>query len=135
MKNTYIGVALAVVVMVVGGAYYLVSKNAVPSATSPAPVPAVSVSNAPAVPVPARASVRIKNFSFNPSALSVKVGTEVVWVNDDAAPHTVTADAGNLFNSATLAPGQSFSFIFATPGTVHYHCNIHPMMKGSVVVQ
>ncbi len=83
----------------------------------------------------AEASVAIKNFSFSPSTLKVKTGTKVTWTNNDSVPHTVTSDQGSLLNSSTLAPGQSFSFIFTKTSTEYYHCNIHAMMKGNVVVE
>lgn len=76
----------------------------------------------------------IKNFAFSPATLTVSAGTKVTWNQQDGAPHTVTADDGS-FSSGTLAQGQSYSFTFATPGTYTYHCAIHPMMKGTVIVQ
>src|SRR5512132_1493477 len=34
----------------------------------------------------------IKDFSFQPDVLKVKVGAKVTWTNDDTVAHTVTAD-------------------------------------------
>lgn len=79
------------------------------------------------------ASVAIVDFAFDPGSVSVDVGGTVSWTNQGAAPHTVTADDGS-FDSGQLAPGGSFSFTFNTPGTVSYHCTIHPNMVGSVTV-
>ena len=78
-------------------------------------------------------TVSIKNFAFNPPSITVAPGTTVPWTNNDSAPHTVTADDGS-FDSETLQPGQSFSHTFQSPGTIAYHCEIHPSMKGSVTV-
>lgn len=75
----------------------------------------------------------IKDFSFQPEVLKVKVGAKVTWTNDDTVAHTVTADT-NSFASGNLQPGGSFSFTFTRPGTYAYHCSIHPSMHGSVVV-
>lgn len=102
--------------------------------TAPTSTPVVSVSSTPKPAATASITVNISNYSFNPATLNIKTGTKVTWVNNDSAPHTVTSDLGNLLNSPTLASGQSFSFTFATSGTVNYHCAIHPGMKGSVVV-
>jgi len=66
--------------------------------------------------------------------LTVASGTTVTWVNTDSVTHTSTSDASG-WDSATLAPGQQFNFTFATSGTFHYHCAIHPGMVGTVVVQ
>src|SRR5579863_4558463 len=38
------------------------------------------------------------HFTFDPAALTIKVGTQVVWTNDSNAPHTVTSDTG-VFNT------------------------------------
>ncbi|MBU6371069.1 MAG: cupredoxin family copper-binding protein [Patescibacteria group bacterium] len=122
---------------------YFIARSFGPSA-APSSVPAVetaaqtgssatpaqaSVSNAPA-PV----AVNIRNFSFSPATLAVPAGTKVTWTNGDAVEHTVTAN-NSLFDSKPLAPGQSFSYTFTTAGSVAYHCAIHPMMTGTVVVR
>ena len=35
-------------------------------------------------------SVNIVNFTFQPTPLTIPVGTTVVWTNQDTAPHTAT---------------------------------------------
>jgi plastocyanin len=72
--------------------------------------------------------------AYKPNPITVAVGTTVSWTNGDAIAHTVTSDGG-VFNSNTLGPGASFSYMFSTAGTFPYHCTIHPGMVGSVVVQ
>lgn len=143
MKKTIIIIAMLAVVGV--GIYFIVSKNnsnettnipmsntqspAIPT-TSTVPVPDISSSAAPE-----NITVSIKNFSFNPRALTIKAGAKVTWVNDDSVPHTVTSDSGVMLNSKTLSPGESFSATFTNPGSANYHCNIHPAMKGSLVIE
>lgn len=78
-------------------------------------------------------SVSIKNFSFSAATVTVASGTTVTWTNNDAVTHTVTADDGS-FDSGNIAPGAAFSHKFSTVATVKYHCSIHTMMTGSVVV-
>ena len=75
----------------------------------------------------------IKNFSFSPDPIKVKVGAKVTWTNDDNTDHTVQAD-NNTFGSAHLAHGTTFSFTFTKAGTYTYHCAIHTYMKGTVTV-
>jgi len=77
-------------------------------------------------------TVRIRDFVYNPSALTVRQGGTVTWVNDDTVPHTVT---GNGFDSGQIAPGGSFTFRFPSAGTFSYYCSIHPAMAGTVTVQ
>ena len=78
-------------------------------------------------------SVSIEDFYFEPANAAVQPGDTIVWTNNGAHPHTVTADDGS-FDSGTLQPGQSFSWTFQAPGMVTYHCSIHPSMTGSVGV-
>ena len=78
-------------------------------------------------------TVAIVDFAFQPMATFVGVGETVTWSNTGAAPHTVSADSG-AFDSSTIGPGGAFSQTFDTAGTYGYHCNIHPNMRGMVVV-
>ncbi len=128
MNKVIIVIIIVIVIGVV--AYYLIGGTPMP-----APNSSVSPSPSSTVMTPlAKVTVHIKNFAFNPASLAVKSGTEVTWVNDDVAPHTVTSDTGSLLNSGTLGTGKSWSVIFTSPGVAMYHCSIHPMMKGSVMV-
>lgn len=137
MKKTIAVIAALIIIGI--GIYYFLSNNSSTSTqntsvpTTQTVVPAVP--DTTTAPTSSNATVSIKNFSFSPSALTVKIGTKVTWTNNDSVPHTVTSDTGSLLNSQTLSPGQSFSFTFTDLGTVKYHCNIHPMMKGSVIVE
>jgi plastocyanin len=77
--------------------------------------------------------VAIRDFFFAPARLSVAPGTTVVWVNEGAHPHTVTAFDGS-FDSGVLMPGDAFAVTFGGSGTVWYFCEIHPSMTGGVTV-
>jgi plastocyanin len=78
--------------------------------------------------------VRIDNFSFGPTDLTVPVGTTVTWTNHDDIPHTVVS-TDKVFKSKVLDTDENFSFTFSTPGTYPYFCSIHPKMTGKVVVR
>jgi plastocyanin len=86
------------------------------------------------------AAVTIQNFAFMPATLTVAPGTTVTWTQRDQAPHTATsgapgdADAGAVFASPRLAPGETFSFRFTDSGTYPYFCEVHPRMLGVVEV-
>lgn len=80
------------------------------------------------------ATVTIDNFEFVSPELTVGIGTTVTWRNVQAAEHTVTGD-DEEFDSANLPEGAEFSQIFDTAGTFTYHCEIHPTMTGSVIVE
>jgi amicyanin len=77
--------------------------------------------------------VSIINMSFVASSIAINKGVTVTWTNNDAMPHTVTAN-DNSFTSATLNKGDTYSYTFNSAGTVAYHCKIHPGMMGAVVV-
>lgn len=78
--------------------------------------------------------VSIVNFSFRPADISVAVGTTVSWTNGDSVSHTTSSD-DDAWDSGTLSSGDSFQFVFDTPGTYLYHCNIHPQMKATITVE
>jgi plastocyanin len=83
---------------------------------------------------PETAEVKIDNFSFGPSELTVPVGTTITWTNRDDIPHTVVS-TDKLFKSKVLDTDEKFSFTFSKAGTYPYFCSIHPKMTGKVVVQ
>jgi len=78
---------------------------------------------------------------YNPSPLSVPVGTTVTWINNDNTGHTVTQGnpSGNTppngFDSGILAPGKTFTHTFGTAGTIRYYCTLDPTMLGEVIVK
>lgn len=85
---------------------------------------------------PPRVMIEINNFMFEPKAVTVAPGTEVVWVNHDADPHTVvSSDDHKVFTSPVLDTGDKFSFVFKSAGTFAYYCSVHPHMQGAVIVK
>jgi plastocyanin len=81
-------------------------------------------------------------FSPNPLAIPLADGGVAEWFNNDrtagsygttGTAHNITAD-DDSFASGVLSPGQSFEATFTAAGTYHYHCSIHPAMKGTVIV-
>jgi plastocyanin len=78
--------------------------------------------------------VRIDNFSFGPTEVTVMAGTTVTWTNHDDIPHTVVS-TDKVFKSKVLDTDEKFSFTFTTAGTYSYFCSIHPKMTGRVIVR
>ena len=83
--------------------------------------------------LPNELSISISNYAYDPSTITVAVGTEVTWTNEDSVVHTVTS-AGN-FDSGNMAQGEVFSHTFNEPGTFDYICTPHPYMEGQVIVE
>jgi plastocyanin len=77
---------------------------------------------------------------YDPPNVTIFVGGEILWRNDDLSPHTVTSGTaiagpdGN-FNSGLITAGQTFSNRFDVSGEFPYFCMIHPWAIGSVTVE
>jgi plastocyanin len=73
--------------------------------------------------VPGSSSLSISK-PYDPSPLTVKVGTSVTWTNKDSTIHTVTSglpeegDVGTLFDSSLISPGMTFVHVFDKTGMV-----------------
>ncbi len=87
------------------------------------------------------ATVEITANGFIPSTLKVQVGTKVIWVNYDQAPHQIAADPYPTHSDlpALIAPKalgykQTYSFIFTKARTIYYYDEINPTWQGSIVV-
>jgi plastocyanin len=95
-----------------------------------------AVATATCVPVTSLQGVSAGDFFFVPQNITVTAGTTVRWTNvsTQGIPHTSSSDGG-VWDSGTLNQGQQFDFTFNTPGTFPYHCEFHPEMIGSIVVQ
>ncbi len=74
-------------------------------------------------------------YSFQPGMTTVTAGDSVMWQNASDAPHTVTSDGAGPLGGDIAADSGSYSFTFETAGSYAYHCNIHPAMQGTVVVE
>jgi plastocyanin len=89
------------------------------------------------VAAPATAATRTVNVfgsAFSPKTLTVTEGDTVTWVNRDNDAHQILADKGQ-FVSTILRPTQSYSFMFRAAGTYGYHDELHPRIKGTVIVK
>jgi plastocyanin len=96
-------------------------------------VPVAQAQDMMGQPPPKEWSVAIEDFYFEPANAAIESGDTITWVNEGNTPHTVTSDDGQ-FDSEVLKPGDSFSVTFTGAGTLTYHCEIHPSMRGSVSV-
>jgi plastocyanin len=79
------------------------------------------------------AKVEIVEYTYGPDPVTVQVGGKVIWLNQDTAPHTATADDGS-FDTGVLERGKLKSETFKQAGTFTYFCEIHPTMHGTVEV-
>ena len=92
-------------------------------AVAPTLVPTLQATVQPTVQAVVQA-VHIGDDAFAPSAISVPVGTTLVWSRSGVHPHTVTADDGS-FDSGVLRGPQTFERTFTSAGEFAYYCDIH----------
>lgn len=91
---------------------------------------------------PAVAVIEITPSGFVPSTLTVNPNTDVVWVNEDMAPHLPAADPypshsslPSLVPSRALGQHESYTYRVTHPETIHYHDDLQPTLIGTVVVR
>jgi len=86
------------------------------------------------------------NVCWDPPTVTINVGDQVTWYNDDTAAHTVTSGAeigqtDGIFDSSLFMSGKSFSVNFdgsdvpAVADSYPYYCMVHPWMIGTVIVK
>ena len=103
------------------------------AAVSAAPLQTLAHIGGSGVTIP----IRIKESSFDPNFVTVKVGTTIIWTNEDHGTHTVTYTGNDVmrFDSGPLATRQSFENTFTESGRYTYTCKQHSFMTGTVLVE
>jgi plastocyanin len=83
----------------------------------------------------AQHSIMQKGKVFSESAIAIKKGDTVVFVNDDNIAHNILSTTpGHEFNLGAVAAGDSAQVIFDKSGEIGVQCAIHPRMKLTVTV-
>jgi alcohol dehydrogenase (cytochrome c) len=73
-------------------------------------------------------------YAFSVYRARVKVGTQVLWVNNGRLRHTVAAEDAS-WATPSLAPLEAGAVTFDKPGTYTYICKDHPWAKGQLIVE
>ena len=83
-----------------------------------------------------------ENYVPSKAKALLNIDNKVIWKNFDDTPHTVTPDhrhsdsySGDFGSSGVVKAGENYEFLFTEPQEVHYHCEPHPWMTGSVTVE
>jgi plastocyanin len=118
------------VALIVAGVMAAACASPAPATSTTRPtqtVRAPAVSAAPLVttsPDDKTVVVQLGEHFFDPSTITVRVGTTVIWRNNGQQTHDVHARDGS-FNSPPLDPGNAFTFTFIKPGQYPYYCIPH----------
>jgi len=129
LKNIWIIGSLVLLLLISG-------CTAPPKATAPGDTAELPVKTATpeetTVMLPTTFTVEIDNFNFIPAQVDIAKGGTVTWRQKDSYNHTVK---GAGFDSGELSQGQTFQHKFEDIGVYDYHCEIHPSMKGKIIVK
>jgi len=80
-------------------------------------------------------TIHQKGKVFSESAITIKRGDELLFLNDDNIAHNVlSTTAGNRFDLGLLTPGELRPVKFDSVGDIKVMCAIHPTMKMTVKV-
>ena len=75
------------------------------------------------------------DLTFQPAAISAKVGDVVAWTNNDSAPHTATLKDVASCTTDNLAQGATGAIVFTAAGSYPFFCKVHPAtMTGTITV-
>lgn len=99
--------------------------------------PTASFSQPPTARAQGMVAVTMINNQFAPAAITIPVGTTVVWANDEYdsnESHDVSM-VGGLFYSPVFGPGSVFEYTFTTAGVFNYYCSLHDGMTGTIIVE
>jgi len=76
---------------------------------------------------------------YRPFEAAIQLQTTIQWSNPTASTHTVRHDGCAkkrpcLFDSGAVPPNGSYTISGLAPGRYPYHCELHPIMRGELVV-
>jgi plastocyanin len=122
LKISLIGLVILVLVF---GVYYFVGSG-------------LSISGQTVAPTVLSSQIHyigISDFEFTPTEIYVRAGDIVVWTNYDEVEHTVTSVDGGSLDSGLIESGALYFNRFESDGEFIYRCDVHPTMKGKVIVE
>jgi plastocyanin len=79
-------------------------------------------------------AVRIDDYTYNPTRITVTAGTKVTFTNNGAQPHNAASSDAGGWDTGLLAKGEKAEVTFNQPGTYNFICSPHPSMIGQIIV-
>lgn len=135
---------IVIAILVLGGAFFMLSNktnNPATSIVSYTPAPTSQAATASPSAKVEEGNVTVTADGFNPQTLTIKVGTKVTWTNKSGATANVSSDNHPthllypFLNLGSFADGSSVNVTFDKAGTFTYHNHLNPSQKGTVVAQ
>ncbi len=76
---------------------------------------------------------------YQPFEAVVQPHRSIKWMNPTASPHTIRHDGCTgpgpcAFDSGAVPPDGNYIIPGLPPGRYPYHCEIHPVMRGELIV-
>ncbi len=141
------GVIIAVIVLILGGGAFALTRNKKPAAPTSSQTPASTDTTSTANSTTTNTenigenTISYTSSGFSPASLTVKAGTTITIKNDssrllqfDSNPHPDHTDDPEL-NVGTISPGKSKTVTVTTTGTHGYHNHLNSSDTGTIVVQ
>ncbi len=130
--NKSLLVGIIVVVVIIAGGILFFRQNSLSKLFTSKPTPTPS-----ATTITGQQTISLSSDGFSPSTLVVKVGTHVRWINNSNANGDIESDAMSYppMNFGSFSPGSFVELVFDQPGTYHYHNQVKPSQKGTIIVQ
>ena len=134
MNSKILIVVVAVLVLI--GAIVLLSNKPV---TVPTQQTSVVTGQKPPTTLQT-STITVTKTGFTPKTLTVKTGTRVVWLNQDAGLVSINSAVHPThkvyppLNLGSFGNGSSVQLEFKTPGTYSYHNHFNPSQTGTVEV-
>ena len=143
MKSRFSAITLAVLLVCA------LAACSSPAASTPEPEPTQAEESQAAEPsesaeesaaAAGEETVRIDGSQFDPTELTIAVGTEVSFVNADSFDHTVTEGTDGTavddpIVDEEIEPNGTVNVTFDEAGTYDITCKIHPSMQMTITVE
>jgi plastocyanin len=79
--------------------------------------------------------VVINSSAFDPPALTIAVGENVVWKNADTSTLSISVNGPENFSTPAINPGAIYSRSIIQAGNYSYSCDLHPNLTGQINAQ
>lgn len=135
MNNTYLWGIIGVII--IGGGLWWYKTS--PSLIAEKKIRGTETVTPRIIEVP---TITYTNDGFTPTEITVHKGSKVVFMNQSDNPMWIASGVHpthllypELDGKASVATGESYSFIFEKIGVRPYHNHLNPSKKGKVVVE